>query len=137
MPRSLTPAEVARQLRVTPRTVRNWIRDGRLRAERVSDRVTRIPADEVDRLLGLTPSTRPDLSSVLWDVDWEHLDETADARFVIRRVLETGRPDQVAWLFRRYPPEVIADVAERDRALPHRVAVAWGELLRRRREHVA
>jgi excisionase family DNA binding protein len=137
MPQSLTPAEVAHELRVTPRTIRNWIRDGRLRAERVSDRVTRIPASEVDRLLGRTPSTRPDLSSVLWDVDLEHLDDTADARFIIRRVLEAGRSDQVAWLFRRYPPEVIENVAEQDRALPRRVAVAWRELLRRRREHVA
>ncbi len=137
METTLTPAEAARRLRVTPRTVRNWIAEGKLRGERVSDRVTRIPASEVDRLLGVQRPSRPDLSSVLWDVDRDGIDEDKYARFITRRILEAGRPDQVKWMFRRYPETLIADVAEHDRALPHRVAVAWSELLRRRRERAA
>jgi uncharacterized protein len=46
----LTPREVAERLRVSPRTVQNWIRDGKLPAARVSPRVVRVPADAVEAL---------------------------------------------------------------------------------------
>ena len=80
---------------------------------------------------------RPDLSSVIWDADLSAIDEDRNAGFIIRRVLSTGRPDQVAWLFRRYGEPRIARVAERDRGLPRPVCVAWLELLKRRRERAA
>lgn len=127
--------EAARLLRVTPRTVRNWIAAGRMGATRISERVTLVPLAEVERLAGRL--VRPDLSSVIWDVDLTRLDEDRNADFIIRRVLEAGRPDQVAWLFRRYQEQRIARVAEQDRALPPRVQTAWSELLRRRRERAA
>lgn len=41
-PALYTPAEVARLLRVSPRTVTNWIREGRLVAIKLSPRVYRI-----------------------------------------------------------------------------------------------
>jgi len=129
MSATLTPAQVARRLGVTARTVRNWIREGKLSAWRPSERVIRIPVAEVERLASVGSAARPDLSSVLWDIDLAALDEEANARFVIRRILEAGRPQQVAWLFRRYPRELIADVARNDRALPHSVAGAWCNLL--------
>jgi excisionase family DNA binding protein len=122
-------------LGVTPRTVRNWIAAGRLLAVRVSERVTLIPLAEIERLTGTIG--RPDLSSVIWDVDLTTLDEDRSADFIIRRVLEAGRPLQVAWLFRRYGERRIADVAERGRGLSAPVAAAWTELLRRRRERAA
>jgi len=125
----LTPAEAAKRLGVTPRTIRNWVRDGTLTAYRPSQRITRIPAAEVERLANRGSAARPDLSSVLWDVDPGALDEVASARFIIRRVLEAGRPAQVAWLFHRYPLELIADVVHNDRALPRPVASAWSNLL--------
>ena len=47
----LTPREVAERLRVSPRTVQNWIRDGKLPATRVSPRIVRVPADAVEALV--------------------------------------------------------------------------------------
>jgi excisionase family DNA binding protein len=132
---TLSVRDAARLLRVTPRTVRNWIASGHLHATRVSERVTLVPLTEIERLTG-TPA-RPDLSSVIWDVDLSTLDEERNADFIIRRVLESGRPDQVAWLFRRYGDARIEQVAGRERGLTHPAAVAWRELLRRRRERVA
>jgi excisionase family DNA binding protein len=132
MEAQLTPKEAAKRLRVTPRTVRNWIASGRLSAVRVSDRVTRIPASEIERLLA-----RPDLSSVLWDVDVSAVDEDANSRFLIRRILEAGRPEQVRWMLGRYSLALVLDVAENDAALPRRVGEAWAELLRRRRDRAA
>lgn len=127
---TVTVKEAARLLRVTPRTVRNWIASGRIQATRVSERVMLVPLSEVERLAG--GLARPDLSSVIWDVDLSTLDEERHAGFIIRRVLEAGRPAQVAWLFRRYGEARLAQAVARDRALPHRVAAAWSELLGRR-----
>ena len=97
--------------------------------------MTLVPLAEIERLTG--SAARPDLSSVIWDVDLSTLDEERNAGFIIRRVLEAGRPDQVAWLFRRYGEDRIADVAAHDRALPAAVASVWTELLRRRRGRAA
>jgi excisionase family DNA binding protein len=127
--------DAARLLHVTPRTVRNWIAAGKLPAARVSERVTLVPLAEIERMAGAV--SRPDLSSVIWDIDLLILDEERNAGFIIRRVLEAGRPEQVAWLFRRYGERRIAEVAARERALPTRVASAWAELLRRRRGRAA
>jgi excisionase family DNA binding protein len=46
-----TPAEAARLLRVSPRTVTNWIREGRLSAIRISPRVYRITVAALVKLL--------------------------------------------------------------------------------------
>lgn len=46
-----TPAEVARLLRVSSRTVLNWIREGRLVAIKVSPRVYRITVAALVKLL--------------------------------------------------------------------------------------
>lgn len=132
---TLSVRDAARLLRVTPRTVRNWIASGHLRATRVSERVTLVPLAEIERLTGAP--ARPDLSSVIWDVDLSTLDEERSADFIIRRVLEAGRPEQVAWVFRRYGEVRIEQVVARERGLSHPAAVAWRELLRRRRERTA
>ena len=132
---NVTVREAARMLHVTPRTVRNWVAAGELGAIRVSERVMLIPLSEVERRLG-RPS-RPDLSSVIWDVDLSTLDEEHHADFIMRRVLEAGRPEQVSWLFRRYGEPRILTLLERDRSMPHKDREAWTTLLRGRHERTA
>lgn len=46
--------DVAELLGVTPQTIRNWIREGKITAKRFG-RPHLIPLDEVARLLGKTP----------------------------------------------------------------------------------
>ena len=75
------------------------------------------------------PTARPDLASVLWDIPPGAIDEDRHARLVIRRILTAGRPEQVAWLFRRYPRQAIIDAVLSDRAIPGRVAGAWRNIL--------
>jgi excisionase family DNA binding protein len=53
----LTPKQVAERLAVSPRTVYLWIEEGRLPSVRLSERVTRVPADAVDALVA--SATRP------------------------------------------------------------------------------
>ncbi|MBW6469434.1 MAG: nucleotidyltransferase domain-containing protein [Anaerosomatales bacterium] len=47
----LTPREVAERLAVSSRTVYLWIEQGRLPAVRLSERITRVPAEAVDELI--------------------------------------------------------------------------------------
>jgi len=63
-PPLMTPEEFAQLVRVTPRTVNNWIRAGEVEAIRLSDRVYRIPRAAVvkkffpDRIQHLPIRTR-------------------------------------------------------------------------------
>lgn len=50
VPRSVTIAEAARELKVSERTVRNMIRDGRLKSMK-SGKIVRVTADSMRRLL--------------------------------------------------------------------------------------
>jgi excisionase family DNA binding protein len=49
--RFLTTLEAARLARVSPRTIRNWVRDKYLTAVRVGPRLYRIPLVELEQLL--------------------------------------------------------------------------------------
>jgi excisionase family DNA binding protein len=57
--RLLSVAEVSRLLSVTEPTVREWIKDGKLKAHRAGARFWRIRQSEVDRMLSEQASTRP------------------------------------------------------------------------------
>lgn len=46
----MTVQEVAADLQLSAQTVRDWIKSGRLRAEKISDRTIRIPKTELERL---------------------------------------------------------------------------------------
>lgn len=51
MPELLTTAAVAEHLGVTVKTVRKWIREGKLDAIRISDKTTRISQGQLQRFL--------------------------------------------------------------------------------------
>lgn len=57
----LTPKQVAERLVVSPRTVYSWIEEGRLPSVRLSERVTRVPAEAVDAMVAaaLRPARTP------------------------------------------------------------------------------
>jgi excisionase family DNA binding protein len=61
--RLLTVADVARLLSVTEPTVRMWIKEGKLRAQRAGARFWRIRESEVDRMLSEQAGDRPSPSS--------------------------------------------------------------------------
>lgn len=61
--RLLSVADVARLLSVTEPTVRTWIKEGKLRAQRAGARFWRIRQSEVDRMLSEQAGCRPSPSS--------------------------------------------------------------------------
>lgn len=47
-----TVVETAKALQVCDKTVRTWVREGKLKAVRFSRNVIRVPVTEINRLLG-------------------------------------------------------------------------------------
>ena len=47
----ISPAEAAQMLRVAPKTIRDWIRDGRLPATKLTRRTIRIRVADIERLI--------------------------------------------------------------------------------------
>ncbi|MDO8626307.1 MAG: hypothetical protein Q7K39_02515 [Candidatus Magasanikbacteria bacterium] len=45
--------------------------------------------------------------SLFWDTDPNKIDTKKNARYIIERILEFGRPDEVGWMFKHYSKRVI------------------------------
>ena len=53
----LTPEEAAERLNVSPRTIREWLRTGRLRGVKVAGHLLRVPESAISE--ALTPAVAP------------------------------------------------------------------------------
>ena len=58
----------------------------------------------------------PFRQSLFWDVDPKTIDPEKHAVYIIERMLEFGRPEELRWLFSRYPKATIREVLKRPRA---------------------
>ena len=68
--------------------------------------------------------------SLFWDVDPKTIDAEKNARYVIERILEFGRPEETGWLFSRYPKGEIRRVLALPRAqIEPRSKALWSLLL--------
>ena len=45
--------------------------------------------------------------ALFWDTNPKKIDPKKNARYIIERVLEFGRPNEVGWVFKHYPKRVI------------------------------
>ncbi len=54
--------------------------------------------------------------SLFWDARTEAIDLEKNARYVIERVLDLGRSEEVSWMFKRYPRDKIAAVLKLPRS---------------------
>lgn len=53
---------------------------------------------------------------MFWDTDPERIDPEKNARYIIERVLEFGKPDEVAWVFKQYPKSSIEKIMDSPRS---------------------
>src|SRR3972149_6442579 len=63
--------------------------------------------------------------SVFWDVNPKTVDPKKHARYVIERILEFGRDQEVRWLLHYYPAAIITDAIKRSRVLSPKTANFW------------
>ena len=52
----------------------------------------------------------PFRQSLFWDTDPEKIDVQKNARYIIERILEFGRLNEVAWVFKQYSKDDIRNV---------------------------
>ncbi len=67
--------------------------------------------------------------SLFWDTNPEKIDLKKNAKYVIERVLDFGRDEEVRWLWSFYDKELIRDVVAKSRSLNPRTKALWTLLL--------
>ncbi|TSC67844.1 MAG: hypothetical protein G01um101472_301 [Parcubacteria group bacterium Gr01-1014_72] len=80
----------------------------------------------------LSYKTQPNIEfrqTLFWDVDPKTIDPEKHARYIIERILDFGEPDEVRWLFRRYPKQTIKEVMNLPRSQVHQKSKALWSLL--------
>ena len=67
--------------------------------------------------------------SLFWDTNPEKIDLKKNAKYVIERVLDFGRDEEVRWLWSFYDKELIRDVVAKSRSLNPLTKALWTLLL--------
>ena len=65
------------------------------------------------------------LKPILWDVDLESLDVKKDKDFIIKRVTDKGRWDDVVWLKTQYVIDDIIDVVKKSKNISKKTKNFW------------
>ena len=71
----------------------------------------------------------PRRPSLFWDVDPEIIDPKKHARYIIERILEFGKDDELRWLVHYYPPKVIKDTLRKSRGVFHKKTKTLWEIV--------
>ena len=69
--------------------------------------------------------------SLFWDTDPKKIDTEKNAPYIIERILDFGRDEEVRWLRKFYPPSVIKKVVEKSRCLRPDTKKLWTLVLQR------
>ena len=69
--------------------------------------------------------------SLFWDTDPKKIDLQKNARYVIERIMDLGRDEEVKWMWELYDKTLLKDVAMRSRSLRPRTKTLWTSLFNR------
>ena len=70
---------------------------------------------------------RPEL---FWDIDVKTLDPDKYPQYVIERILDFGRDEEVRWMWRHYPKSLISKTIFSSRAIFPETKSLWREILK-------
>ena len=69
--------------------------------------------------------------ALFWDTDPKNIDTKKNARYIIERVLEFGRDNEVHWVFKQYSKRAIKKIINLPRVqLSSRSKALWSLLLK-------
>lgn len=71
-----------------------------------------------------------------WEVEPEKIDVEERAKYVVERILEWGRVEDVKWLIAEYGLPVIKDILTKSRQMPIKQANFWANIWDIPREEV-
>jgi hypothetical protein len=66
---------------------------------------------------------------LFWDVDPKTIDPKKHAEYIIERILDFGRDNEVKWMTRFYPRNIIRKTVETSRVLHNKTKTLWQLLL--------
>lgn len=66
-----------------------------------------------------------DIADFFWDVDVKSLDIVKNKRFIIERLLQFGRPEQIQWMLARYSDGEIIEVVKSSKTIDKKTANYW------------
>ena len=67
--------------------------------------------------------------SLFWDTDVNKIDTQKNARYIIERIFEFGRDDEVRWLWNFYDKSLLKEVADKSRSLRPETRNLWNQIL--------
>jgi tagatose-1,6-bisphosphate aldolase len=62
---------------------------------------------------------------LFWDIDQDTLDLNKHKRFIIERILQYGRPEDIKWVLDHYSEEDIIDTVKRSKIIDRKTATYW------------
>ena len=68
--------------------------------------------------------------SLFWDTDPDKIDTQKHARYIIERVADFGRDDEVRWVFGFYKKPFIEEIISKSRCLRPETKTLWTLLLK-------
>ena len=66
--------------------------------------------------------------TLFWDVDVKTIQLKKHARYIIERIIDFGNDEEVRWLWRTYPLNLIRDVVKKSRAISPLSRPLWETL---------
>ncbi len=63
--------------------------------------------------------------SLFWDTDPSRIDTKKNAQYIIERILDFGRDDEVRWLWNFYDRALLRDVVQKSRCLRPETKKLW------------
>ena len=67
----------------------------------------------------------PFRQSLFWDTDVSKIDPTKNAQYIIERILDFGRDEEVRWMWNFYDKSLLKKVASTSRSLRPRTKALW------------
>ena len=72
-----------------------------------------------------TPLVMVFRQSLFWDVDPKTIDPQKHAVYIIERILDFGRTEELQWMAQYYPKELIRKVVQTSRVLQRKSRALW------------
>ena len=66
--------------------------------------------------------------SLFWDTDVKKLDLQKNSKYIIERIMDFGNDNEVRWMRKYYPKELIAGVCKSSKQLHKSSRILWTQL---------
>ena len=67
--------------------------------------------------------------SLFWDTDPKKIDLQKNAKYVIERVMDFGRDEEVRWIWNLYDKSLLREVVDDSRSLRPETRNLWNQIL--------